>query len=133
LGVFLISSELGYASGLDHLGTTGSISGALQPLIITGGIGFSFACMMQSIWLVSIEFSFRHIRNEHGYLLDSKEYWQFFLAQGLLQGLCLSAMFSPSFARYRSLSPFSKLKILLTAVQASITGFLNVVVWRLAL
>ena len=47
--------------GLDHLGTTSSISGILQPLIITGGIGFSLACMMQSIWLVSLEFSFIHI------------------------------------------------------------------------
>jgi MFS family permease len=61
----------------------GSVFGSLfdkfgaRPLIITGGVGFSFACMMQSI---------------------CKEYWQFFLAQGLLQGLCLSAMFTPSFA-----------------------------------
>jgi len=33
-------------------------------------------------------------------LIDSKEYWQFFLAQALLQGTCLSALFSPSFPRY---------------------------------
>jgi hypothetical protein len=33
-------------------------------------------------------------------LIDSKEYWQFFLAQALLQGICLSALFSPSFPRY---------------------------------
>ncbi|KAJ3745859.1 major facilitator superfamily domain-containing protein [Lentinula detonsa] len=47
------------------------------PLLFIGGIGFSLSCMMQSI---------------------CKEFWQFFLAQGLLQGLCLSALFSPSFA-----------------------------------
>ncbi|KIK65186.1 hypothetical protein GYMLUDRAFT_160269 [Collybiopsis luxurians FD-317 M1] len=28
----------------------------------------------------------------------SKEFWQFFLAQGLLQGFCFSALFSPAFA-----------------------------------
>ncbi|KAF8155548.1 major facilitator superfamily domain-containing protein [Crassisporium funariophilum] len=61
----------------------GSVFGSLfdkygaRPLIITGGIGFAFACMMQSI---------------------CTKYWHFFLAQGLLQGLCLSALFSPSFA-----------------------------------
>ena len=33
-------------------------------------------------------------------LIDSKEYWQFFLAQALLQGICLSALFSPLFPRY---------------------------------
>lgn len=48
-----------------------------RTLIITGGVGFAFSCMMQSI---------------------CKEYWQFFLAQGLLQGLSLSALFSPSYA-----------------------------------
>ncbi|KAJ3846503.1 major facilitator superfamily domain-containing protein [Lentinula lateritia] len=47
------------------------------PLIFIGGVGFSLSCMMQSI---------------------CKEFWEFFLAQGLLQGLCLSALFSPSFA-----------------------------------
>jgi len=61
----------------------GSVFGSLfdkfgaRALIITGGIGFSFSCMMQSI---------------------CTKYWHFFLAQGLLQGLCLSALFSPSFS-----------------------------------
>ncbi|KAF8995123.1 major facilitator superfamily domain-containing protein [Cyathus striatus] len=61
----------------------GSIFGSLfdkfgaKQLIAAGGVAFSFSCMMQSI---------------------CTRYWQFFLAQGLLQGICLSAMFSPSFA-----------------------------------
>lgn len=61
----------------------GSVFGALfdkfgaKPIILISGISFSFSCMMQSL---------------------CKEYWQFFLAQGLLQGFSLSALFSPSFA-----------------------------------
>ncbi|KAJ3717552.1 major facilitator superfamily domain-containing protein, partial [Lentinula raphanica] len=61
----------------------GSIFGSIfdkfgaGPLIFMGGLGFSVSCMMQSL---------------------CKEFWEFFLAQGLLQGFCLSALFSPSFA-----------------------------------
>lgn len=60
----------------------GSVFGSIfdrfgaRSLVILGGVGFSFACMMQSI---------------------CTEYWQFFLAQALLQGICLSALFSPTF------------------------------------
>jgi MFS family permease len=58
--------------------------------------------MYDAKYLVSIN---RVLNLTYSRLIDSKEYWQFFLAQGLLQGLCLSAMFTPSFARYRI--PFS--------------------------
>jgi len=47
-----------------------------RTLVITGGVGFCVSCMFQSV---------------------CTKYWQFFLAQGLLQGLSLSALFSPCF------------------------------------
>ncbi|KIM41891.1 hypothetical protein M413DRAFT_140285 [Hebeloma cylindrosporum] len=78
----------------------GSVFGSIfdrfgaRSLVILGGVGFSFACMMQSIWFVSFE----AVRLESlRIIIDSTEYWQFFLAQALLQGICLSALFSPTF------------------------------------
>ncbi|KAJ7277315.1 MFS transporter, MCP family, solute carrier family 16, member 10 [Mycena rebaudengoi] len=48
----------------------------IDPLIVIGGVGFAFSCMLQSI---------------------STHYWHFLLSQGLLGGITLSCLLTPAY------------------------------------